>query len=71
VRLRVAFNEGGLCRFAFGASEAALTEISTPFQAVPGRWIGAKIGLFCLQDEPLSVPAHADFDYFRFAPLQA
>ncbi len=70
VRLRVAFGEGGLCRFYFGAQDGLLTAISTPFQAVPGRWIGAKVGLFCLHDEPLSVPTHADFDYFRFAPLE-
>jgi hypothetical protein len=69
VRLRVAFAEGGLCRFAFGGSEGALQEVDATFQAVPGRWIGAKLGLFALSDQPLGVPAHADFDYFRFGPL--
>jgi beta-xylosidase len=68
-RLRVVFGEGGLCRFAFGAKEGALTEVGATFQAVAGRWIGGKVGLFALCDEPLSAPAYADFDYFRFGPL--
>jgi beta-xylosidase len=71
VRLRVAFTEGGLCRFAFGARNGALTQLDTSFQAAPGRWIGAKIGLFSLCDQPLTLRAHADFDYFRFGPLEA
>jgi beta-xylosidase len=68
-RLRVVFSQGGLCRFAFGARDGALTEIGTTFQAVPGRWIGGKIGLFALCQQALSTPAHADFDYFRFGPV--
>lgn len=69
VRLRVAFNEGGQCRFGFAAKDGPFTEISQAFQAAPGRWIGAKLGLFALCEQPLSATAHADFDYFRFAAL--
>jgi hypothetical protein len=71
VRLRVAFSEGGTCRFRFGFGEGDLTPIDATFQAVPGRWIGAKVGLFALTNAPLTTPAHADFDYFRFAPPEA
>ena len=71
VRLRVAFNEGGLCRFAFASNGGDFIEISQTFQAAPGRWIGAKIGLFALSEGALSAPTHADFDYLRFGPLLA
>jgi hypothetical protein len=39
-----------------------------PFQAVEGKWIGAKIGLFCRALDAGATTGHAEFDYFRFAP---
>lgn len=71
VRLCVTFSEGGRCRFSFGAQQGALKPIEATFQAVPGRWIGAKLGLFALTSAPLTTPAYADFDYFRFGPSEA
>jgi beta-xylosidase len=69
VRLRLEFGEQGLCRFSFGARDGILTEVGAPFQAVPGRWIGSKVGLFSLAKQSVTSPAYADFDYFRFGAL--
>lgn len=71
VRLRVSFSEGGSCRFAHGAKDGPLTELSHTFQAVPGRWIGAKLGLFSVCEAPTAGGAYADFDYFRFGQRDA
>jgi hypothetical protein len=78
VRLGVAVADGGICRFSFqdGAAPAARA-IDPPFTARPGRWIGAKVGLFAVTSAPPGAgagidagtgDAHADFAYFRFAP---
>lgn len=67
IRLKVAVADGGQCQFSFAdAPIAALTPVGQPFQATPGKWIGAKLGLFARR---LSKPAtgHADFDYLRFS----
>jgi hypothetical protein len=68
VRLEVAMQDGGLCRFAFGAAGGPRREIPTVFQASEGVWVGARVGLFAARSRDDDGPAtgHADFDYFRF-----
>jgi len=44
------------------------TPRGTTFQAKPGRWIGAQVGLFALVLEPGAPGGHADIEYFRFSP---
>ena len=60
VTLRVEMQKGGLCRFA---------DFQPEFQAVEGRWIGAKVGLFCMTANEGQEAGHADFDYFRFTSV--
>ena len=68
VRLRVAVANGGLCRFSFCLSGGRWNEIVEPFQAQPGVWIGAKVGIYVIK--PSSAPGgHADFSWFRFSSL--
>ena len=43
----------------------AFTEIGTPFVAKPGRWIGAKVGLFALSSKPAAEFGYADYDWFK------
>ena len=70
-RLAVEVRDGGVCRFAYAVgdekSKQPLKPIGPEFQAVPGRWIGAKVGLFCLTPDG-EHGGQADFDYFRFSP---
>jgi beta-xylosidase len=66
VRLRVAMAEGGGCSFAYAVGNGAFRRIDRPFQAMPGHWIGAKVGIYCDALGPESAPErYADFDYFR------
>ena len=67
-RLGVEVLDGGLCRFAYAEGDgAALQAVGPEFQVVKGKWIGAKVGLFCLTSAKRA-DGHADFEYFRFSP---
>jgi Beta xylosidase C-terminal Concanavalin A-like domain len=70
VRLRVEVREGGICAFGIADAEDEFYQIGPAFHARPGRWIGAKVGLYCLTPNMLGVQGHADFDYFRVTALR-
>ena len=53
------------CRFSYGTDGKTFTDLGTPFLAKPGRWIGAKVGLFCLSAPGTKNGGYADFDWFR------
>jgi hypothetical protein len=65
IQLRVQVSDGGRCEFAFADSDGKFSRAPATFQAQPGIWIGAKVGLYSVRvsGQPGS---HADFDYFRF-----
>ncbi|MCA9260941.1 MAG: glycoside hydrolase 43 family protein [Planctomycetales bacterium] len=48
VELRIDVRTGALCRFAFRELNGDWQSLGSEFAAKPGRWIGAKIGLFAL-----------------------
>ena len=64
--LRVSMNDGGVCSFSFAQSDEPPIRIEQTFQASEGRWIGAKVGIFCRCVSSEASKGHADFDYFRF-----
>jgi beta-xylosidase len=65
VKLRVIVRAGGEFSFGFaGAGE--FVAIPHSFQAVKGKWIGAKLGLYSLKPDNKSSAGHADFDCFRY-----
>lgn len=70
IRLRVAIEPGGLCRFSFATADGYLP-IEQTFQAQKGVWVGAKVGLFSVKTSHGGPAGHADFDYFRFFPNSA
>ena len=39
--------------------------VGEEFQAEVGRWIGAKMGLFCTRETQINDSGYADFDWFR------
>lgn len=63
--LRVDIREGGVCSFSFSEDGAHFTEMKEPFKAAPGRWIGAKVGLFATSTTPTNDKGYADVDWFR------
>jgi len=66
-KLRVEMAGGGKCTFAVADGEGAFEPLKQTFQAVEGKWIGAKVGIFCRALNPQSSQGYAEFDYFRFA----
>lgn len=65
IGLRVSVTEPGLCTFSYRLDGGAFKPIGRPFQAKPGAWIGAKVGLFCVDSRETGALGHADFEYFR------
>jgi hypothetical protein len=66
VELRVTIDAAARCRFSVRAAGAAsFTEVGEPFQAVPGRWVGARVGLFARSLAASPAPGYAEFSEFR------
>lgn len=68
VYLRVRVDKGGLCSFSFSLDGQNYTIAGASFKAEPGRWKGAKVGLFCTRETPNNDSGYADFDWFRITP---
>jgi beta-xylosidase len=66
ILLRVVVSEDAVCNFSYSRDGEEFTSIGVPFTARAGRWIGAKVGLFCLTQGEQQKPGYADFDWFRF-----
>jgi hypothetical protein len=64
--LRARVLVGGRTEFSISQDGAAFAAFGEPFQAVAGRWVGAKLGLFALRGEQLGREVgYADVDWFR------
>jgi hypothetical protein len=64
-KLRVTVADGGLCQFGVVRSDGKFQALGPAFQAKPGRWIGAKVGIYCFTANPNNTTGYADFAYFR------
>jgi len=69
IRLRVEWRPGAVCRFAASFNGRDFVTLGGPFTAQPGRWVGAKVGLFAAAPAGRATGAPADFAWFRLAPL--
>lgn len=67
VYLQVKVAEGGKCRFSYSLDGKRFTEFGKEFQAREGKWIGAKVGLFCSRKERMNDGGYVDVDWFRIA----
>ena len=63
--LRAAVSPGAECRFSYATDGKTFTAIGEPFTAKPGRWIGAKVGIFALGATSAREFGFADYDWFR------
>ena len=63
--LKVQVNDGGKCTFFYSFDGKTFLPVGTEFTATPGTWIGAKIGLFCLNPNINPGKGFADFDWFH------
>lgn len=54
-----------VCRFSYSTDGRIYTDIGGNFNAKVGRWVGAKVGLFCLAEKNARPGGYADFQYFN------
>lgn len=65
IYFRVKVSKGAKCMFSYSTNGSNFTEAGEAFQAEVGRWIGAKVGLFCTRESQINDSGYADFDWFR------
>ena len=54
-----------MCQFSFSENGKKFNKIGKPFKAQPGKWIGAKVGLFSVSTQDSKTGGYADVAYFR------
>jgi beta-xylosidase len=68
--LEVRMKKNGLYQFAFSDDDRKYIVIPKEHIAKPGRWVGTKLGLFCLRSNNTNDAGYADIDWFRIEPLK-
>jgi hypothetical protein len=63
--LRVKVGQNGLCHFSYSMNGQMFIDMKDDFQAEKGRWIGARVGLYCVRNTDSNDAGFADFDWFR------
>ena len=64
--LRVSVNQNGICQFSYSMDNQKYILIGKESKAQKGRWIGAKVGLFCINPNITESRGYADIEWFRF-----
>jgi hypothetical protein len=54
-----------VCSFSYSDDGIKFGQLGEPFTARPGKWIGAKVGLFCVRQGTTNDAGFADIDWFR------
>jgi len=65
IYMRVEVRKNGICQFSYSTDGQDYKAAGDTFKAEPGRWIGAKMGIFCSRDTQINDSGYADFDWFR------
>ncbi len=71
IYLRVKITKGAKCKFSYSIDGKEFIDAGDEFQAEPGRWIGAKIGIFCTRETQTNDSGYADFDWFRIESINS
>ena len=61
---RIEVKEGAKCSFSYSVNGTDFILIKDEFQTTVGRWIGAQVGIFCLNAEQKSSAGYTDFQSF-------
>lgn len=70
VYFRVEVKKDAVCQFSVSRDGKKFKAMGADFNAVKGRWIGAKIGFFALRDGVINDAGNADIDWFRIQKLE-
>ena len=68
IYFRVAVDSNAACQFTYSFDGKNFVDAGKLFTAERGRWIGAKIGMFCTSKVKTNDSGYADFDWFRIEP---
>ena len=66
--LRLSVEPDAVCRFAVSRDGRSFEAVGGPFVARPGRWVGARVGLFASGAGTSGARGHADFEWFHVRP---
>ncbi len=66
--LRVAVRAGARCQFSYSTDGQRFELLGPEFGAREGKWVGAKMGFFCLGAAAQAAPGQAAVDWWRVAP---
>jgi beta-xylosidase len=66
--LRLHLRPGAICTFSYSLDGKKYHPLGKPFTAKEGKWIGAKIGLFCSRPQPANDGGRLEVDWFRIHP---
>lgn len=71
IRLQLRVHDGGCCSFACAAGDAPFATFADRFQAREGVWVGARFGLFCIDETSARQhTGHSDFAFLRVTSLE-
>ncbi|HPF52875.1 MAG TPA: glycoside hydrolase, partial [Draconibacterium sp.] len=65
IYFRVKVKKGAVCSFSYSVDGKKFKDAGPSFTAMPGRWIGAKIGYFALREGITNDAGTVDIDWFR------
>ncbi|MGF7139439.1 glycoside hydrolase family 43 protein [Roseimarinus sediminis] len=65
VYFRVEVKKGAVCSFSYSENGKRFSAAGAAFEAMPGRWIGAKVGFFALRDGMINDAGNVDIDWIR------
>ena len=65
IYLRVKIISGAVCEFSFSEDGKLFNAIGNSFTAKPGKWVGAKVGMFFNRTNITNDAGYADVDWFR------
>ncbi|MFV0593977.1 MAG: glycoside hydrolase 43 family protein [Draconibacterium sp.] len=65
IYFRIKVEKGAVCSFSYSVDGKKFITAGPSFNAVPGRWIGAKIGYFALREGITNDAGTVDIDWFR------
>lgn len=68
VYFRVEVDSSAVCHFSYSTDNKEFHRFEKPLQGVPGKWIGAKIGLYSSSRQPSGDAGYTDIDWFRMTP---
>ncbi|MEJ5260675.1 MAG: glycoside hydrolase 43 family protein [Anaerohalosphaeraceae bacterium] len=54
-----------LCQFSYSLDGKEFISVGRPFPAKAGRWVGAKVGLYCVSQAGSRAGGYLDADWFR------